>query len=79
MMENKSNNWGTIVYTDGEEVETDPIMMLIQKYDEIKNTKLEVKSEETIEQARERRQLELYNIDKEITDKIYLKRQKNLF
>ena len=74
----KNNTWGNIIYSDGEEEIEDPIMILIQKYEDLKNSKIIFKPGETIEQAKERRGHELYLIDKEIQDKIYAKRLRNL-
>jgi hypothetical protein len=71
---NKTGVWGDVIYSDGEEEQVDPIMALIQKYEDLKNSKIIFLEGETIEQAKERRGHELYLIDKEIEDKIYAKR-----
>jgi hypothetical protein len=78
MMENKSNVWGGVIYSDEEEVKEDPIVLLIQKYEDLKNSPVIALEGETIEQTKERRQHELYLIDKEIYDKIYAKRIRNM-
>jgi len=77
-MENKSNVWGGVIYSDEEEVKEDPIVLLIQKYEDLKNSPIIALEGETIEQMKERRQHELYLIDKEIYDKIYAKRIRNM-
>lgn len=74
LMSNKTSVWGDIIYSDGEEEQVDPIMVLIQKYEDLKNSKIVFLEGETINQAKERRGHELYLIDKEIEDKIYAKR-----
>lgn len=73
------SNWGPISYTDSEEEEKlDPIMTLIQQYEDLKNSPIIFKPGESIDEARNKRQIELFEIDKKVWDLIYIKRQKNL-
>lgn len=78
-MQRKTNVWGTVIQSESfDEEKEDPIIMLIQKYEDLKKSLLVIKPNETIEQAQERRRQELYLIDKEIQDAIYRKRLRNM-
>jgi hypothetical protein len=78
LIKKMSEMWGPIISSGEEDDENDPIVMLTQKYEDLKNSQLSFKLDETIEEATERRRHELFIIDKEIWDIIYKKSRKDL-
>lgn len=74
-----SRTWGEISYSNEEEEEQlDPVAVLMQEYETLKESPIIYKEGESLKAGKERRQHELYIIDKKIWDIIYIKRQKSL-
>jgi hypothetical protein len=74
MVINVSKTWGPVISSEGEEDKEDPIIILIQKYEDVKTAKYTMGDNETLNEVHERRRQELYKIDKQIWDLIYQKK-----
>jgi hypothetical protein len=76
---NNEKTWGGVIYsTDEEEDEEDPIIILAQQIEDLRVAPLKWNDNETMDEAKERKRIAIYQLEKEMWDKIYLKRQKKL-
>lgn len=59
--------------------EEDPVVVLLKQLEELKKKPIDWDNDTTLKEARERRQKEINDIEHQISDLIYLKRQRKMF
>ena len=72
------SHWGKVYWSGSKEDEVDPIQVMIDQVEELKNSPIEWNDDETMEDAEKRFNAIINELEHKISDAIYFKTMKTM-